>query len=98
MLAGGAKADWSPQEDAELRGMVEQGGEGQWSVKAQAFSTNRSAGSLRHRWTFVVEQFGQLLAGSRCPAQLFAARIFDRVRSFAANSVDRAEDVGLCQL
>ena len=61
MWAGGAKVhtangDWSPQEDAELRGMVEQGGEGQWSVKAQAFSTNRSAGSLRHRWIRLQEQ------------------------------------------
>ena len=51
-----ANGDWSPQEDAELRGMVEQGGEGQWSVKAQAFSTNRSAGSLRHRWIRLQEQ------------------------------------------
>ena len=36
--------------------MVEQGGEGQWSVKAQAFSTSRSAGSLRHRWIRLQEQ------------------------------------------
>jgi hypothetical protein len=45
---GGPAASWTAAEDAELRRLCQQGGS--WAQKAAAFSTNRTANALRHRW------------------------------------------------
>ena len=53
-----ATVAWSPEEDAELRAVVEQQGVGSWQRKAEAFSTVRSANAMRHRWEIVSSKAG----------------------------------------
>ena len=46
----GSSSSWLPAEDAELCKLVAEGGTGDWKTKAEAFSTERSAGAIRFRW------------------------------------------------
>ena len=43
-----------PDEDQELRQLIETEGPGNWADKAQRFSTAKSAAALRMRWETVL--------------------------------------------
>jgi hypothetical protein len=58
---------WTPEEDAQLRSLVEQRGTGNWFDKAEAFDTERTANALRHR-------FAQVIAPKMDPATLAALK------------------------
>ena len=47
---GEVPTSWTAEEDEELRQLCIRDGTGNWSQKAEDFSTRRTANALRHRW------------------------------------------------
>ena len=49
---------WTAEEDEELRQLCIRDGTGNWSQKAEDFSTRRTANALRHRWANFIHGAG----------------------------------------
>ena len=93
--ADGAKGDWTKEESAQLKALVDTHGQGDWEAKATQLGTGRTAKSLERKWERDHASLGEIAADTRAWSAAEFAKLQELVqRDGAGNWASKAAELG----